>query len=300
MRDATETYIAGVEGGLRMYEALKSSRPDGRSAFLDDLVAMRGPAELVDHITKLAVKNCPTSNTIFIALPAAVVFDLVLGALAGWLFVGRQRDRFSRPDDAKEKTRSRRLAKSAQWIVFGCAAYYAIVIAVLHLLEPDYGSRYRFLSEYQWSEHGWLMYSTFFILALAMLTLALTLRTLLLPTWSVCLGVGLLIIGAAGISIAGLFRASRFMTWAVRSVFPAFSWRHLLRVEFSKIIRLVCVRLAKSPDPNSDVNGIRAIRSRHLVAGLATAFIYCDVFVVDGHHRTSVCADWSLSTKNCA
>jgi len=140
------------------------------------------------------------------------------------------KDRFSRPDDAKEKTRSRRLAKSAQWIVFGCAAYYAIVIAVLHLLEPDYDPRYRFLSEYQWSEHGWLMYSTFFILALAMLTLALTLRTLLLPRSSVCLGVGLLIIGAAGIGLPCILMATFIFAWSFRrsSDWSAFVWPSLL------------------------------------------------------------------------
>ena len=41
-RDDVGAYIAGVEGTLRMYEALVRSRVDARSPFLDDLVAMRG------------------------------------------------------------------------------------------------------------------------------------------------------------------------------------------------------------------------------------------------------------------
>jgi hypothetical protein len=97
-------------------------------------------------------------------------------------------------------------APIAQWIVFACAAYYVMIGAALHFLEPGYDPRYRFMSEYAWSAYGWLMTTTFFVLALALLTVALALRNLYGPSRSARVGFGLLVVGAAGICVAGLFR----------------------------------------------------------------------------------------------
>jgi hypothetical protein len=206
MRDEVATYIAGVEGALRMYEALRRSRSDARSAFLDDLIKIRDRGELSDHIAAMANERCSTSNRLLVAAPVGAVFDLVLGALIGWLFAGRRRRRQSDADVALGESRSASLDSTAQWIVFTCVAYWTIVVAALHFLEPDYDPRYRFLSEYQWSGHGWLMYTTFFVLALATLTVALVLRKVHRSVLSAREGFGLLVLGAIGICIAGAFR----------------------------------------------------------------------------------------------
>jgi hypothetical membrane protein len=206
IRDDVGAYIAGVEGSLRMYEVLAKSRPDARSAFLDRLVAMRDRGELADHVAKLAAEKCPKSNILLVAAPIGAAVGLILGSLIGWLFGGRRGRRPSAPDVALAENRSAKFASATQWIVFACAAYYVIVSATLHFLEPEYDPRYRFMSEYAWSAHGWLMTTTFFVLALALLTVALALRNLYEPSRSARVGFGLLVLGAAGICVAGVFR----------------------------------------------------------------------------------------------
>jgi hypothetical protein len=191
---------------LRMYEVLAKSRPDVRSAFLDGLVAMRDRGELADHVAKLAAEKCPKSNILLIAAPIGAAVGLILGSLIGWLFGGHRGHRPSAPDIVSAENRTAKFALAAQWIVFACAGYYVIVGAALHFLEPEYDPRYRFMSEYAWSAHGWLMTTTFFVLALALLTVALALRNLYGPSRSARVGFGLLVVGAAGICVAGVFR----------------------------------------------------------------------------------------------
>ena len=205
-RDNVGAYLAGVEGSLRMYEVLAKSRPDARSPFLDGLVAMRDRGELADRIAARAAEKCPRSNIMLIAAPVGAGVGLVLGSLIGWLFGGRRGKSLSDPDVASAENRSTRFASTPQWIVFACAAYYVIVGAALHFLEPEYDPRYRFMSEYAWSAHGWLMTTTFFVLALALFTVAVAVRNLYRPSRSARVGFGLLVVGAAGICVAGVFR----------------------------------------------------------------------------------------------
>jgi hypothetical protein len=199
MRDQVAAYIAGVEGALRMYEALLRLNPNASSAFLDDLIARRERGELAAYLTTIATERCETSNQMLIAIAVASVFDLAIGALIGWLFSRRLKHSPAVQD------RSPNFARTAKWIVFACAAYYATAIATLHFLESDYDPRYRFLSEYQWSQHGWLMYTTFFVLAFATLLAALCLQRVHPASRTSLVGFGLLILGAIGITIAGIF-----------------------------------------------------------------------------------------------
>jgi hypothetical protein len=244
-RDDVGAYTAGVEGSLRMYEVLATSRPDARSAFLDGLVAMRDRGELGDYVATLAAEKCPKSNILLIAAPLGAAVGLILGSLVGWLFGGRRGHRSSAPDVALAENRSAKFASAEQWIVFACAAYYVIVGAALHFLEPEYDPRYRFMSEYAWSAHGWLMTTTFFVLALALLTVAMGLRNLYGSSQSARAGFGLLVVGAAGICVAGVFRgfplhdvggavglpsvvmAALLLSWGFRSV-PG--WRPLFLI----------------------------------------------------------------------
>jgi hypothetical membrane protein len=228
-----------------MYEVLAKSKPDARSAFLDDLVAMRDRGQLADHVAKLAAEECPRSNMMLIAAPVGAGIGLVLGSLIGWLVGRRRGHRLSDPDVASAEDRSTAFASTAQWIVFACASYYVIVGAALHFLEPEYDPRYRFMSEYAWSAHGWLMTTTFFVLGLAVFTVAVAVRNLYRPSRSARMGFGLLVVGAVFICIAGVFRgfplhdvggavglpsvimAALLLSWSFRQ---ASGWRSLFPV----------------------------------------------------------------------
>ena len=62
-RDGVAQYYAGVEGALRAYEVLVKSRPDAKSAFLDELLAKRDRGELADHVASLASEKCKKPST---------------------------------------------------------------------------------------------------------------------------------------------------------------------------------------------------------------------------------------------
>jgi hypothetical membrane protein len=212
-RDDVPIYTAGVEGALRVYQVLVKSKPDAKLTFLDELVAKRDNGELVDYVARLAKEKCHKSKRDLIAPIAPLAgagVGLVLGSLIGWLFGGRRSKSLSDPDVASAEKRSTRFASIAQWIVFACAVYYVIVGTALHFLEPEYDPRYRFMSEYAWSAHGWLMTTTFFVLGLAMFTVAVAVRNLYRPSRSARVGFGLLVVGSVFICLAGVFRGFPF------------------------------------------------------------------------------------------
>jgi hypothetical membrane protein len=84
--------------------------------------------------------------------------------------------------------------------------YYVAVEIALHFLEPEYDPRFRFMSEYAWGQYGWLMTTTFFVLGLALVTVAVGIRELYGSSRSARIGFGLLVVGALGVSFAGVFR----------------------------------------------------------------------------------------------
>ena len=91
-------------------------------------------------------------------------------------------------------------------IVLICVAYYIIVGIALHFLEPEYDPRYHFMSDYAWGAYGWLMTTTFFVLGLAVLTVAVGLRDVHQSSRSARIGFGLLVIAALFVCLAGVFR----------------------------------------------------------------------------------------------
>jgi len=191
-RDEIAQYTAGIEGALRVYEALLKSRPDARSAFLDDLLAKRDRGELVDHVTKVANEKCKRANTDVIASLGGAGLGLLLGLLvARWFPVGLAR---------------RVGATASRRVVFACAAYFVVVVSALHVLEPEFDPRYRFMSEYVWGAHGWLMTTNFFALGLAAFTAAAGLRGAHQSSWSARLGSGVLGVGALFVCLAGVFK----------------------------------------------------------------------------------------------
>ena len=192
-RDDVAVYTAGVEGALRAYEAMVKSTPNARLAALDDLVVSRERGELVDYIAQLAKQNCKQSNLLLIAAPIGAAVGLVLALLVAHWFGGWRHV-------------STRVATLFRRTVLICVAYYITALIALHFLEPEYDPRYHFMSDYAWGAYGWLMTTTFFVLGLALLTVAVGLRGLHQSPRNARIGFGLLTIAAPFICLAGVFR----------------------------------------------------------------------------------------------
>jgi len=243
-RDRDAQYHAGVEGALRVYEALLKSKPDAKSAFLDDLLTKRDKGELADHVAKLAKEECKRSNFILIANLVGSGAALLLGLLVGWLFGGR-RDRVSPGLGAiLGKNYSASIATVLQRVVVVCAGYYVIVIIALHILEPEFDPRFRFMSEYALSAHGWLMTTTFFVLGLATFAVAMAIRDGQQSLQGARIGFGLLAVGALFLCLAGVFKDSLPHLLASVVVFPSIvmavlllSWSFRQAAEWRTIYR---------------------------------------------------------------
>jgi hypothetical membrane protein len=203
-RDDARVYTAGVEGALRAYGVLMTSTSDARSAVLDDLVEKRERGELFDHIAKLAKDKCPKSNALLIAAPMGAAAGLLLALLVTYWFGGRGAS--GQAELTLPNTISTRNATTLRKIVLMCAAYYMLVGIALHFLEPEYDPRFQFMSDYAWGAYGWLMTTTFFVLGLAVLTVAIGVRDVHQSSRSARVGFGLLVIGAVFVCLAGIFR----------------------------------------------------------------------------------------------
>ena len=217
-RDDVAVYTAGVEGALRTYQVLVKSRPDGRLAALDDLAEKRDRGELVDHIAGLASEKCEKSNMVLIAASIGAAAGLALAFLIGNLFGRRGPPVQGQPAPGHTATGP---VTRFRTIVIICAVYYTIVGIALHFLEPGYDPRFHPVSDYAWSAHGWLMTTTFFVLGLAVLTVAIAIRTAYRPTRGARIGFGLLVVGALCVCLAGVFRGFPLHDVATAVAFPS-------------------------------------------------------------------------------
>ena len=203
-RDDARVYTAGVEGSLRAYAVLVESTSDAHSVALDDLVGKRDRDELFDHIAKMAGEKCPKSNVLMIAAPLGAAAGLLLALIVTYWFGGGSA---SRPAELTvASTSAARTAATFRTVVFMCAAYYMLAGIALHVLEPEYDPRFQFMSDYAWGSYGWLMTTTFFVLGLAVLTVAIGIRDAHQSSRSARTGSALLVVGAVFVCLAGAFR----------------------------------------------------------------------------------------------
>lgn len=100
-------------------------------------------------------------------------------------------------------TPARRPVAGAQLALLGCAMFVAL-LALLHLVKPELDPSWHFISEYAIGEHGWLMGLAFVSLAVGYLALTVALAPHLRGLAG-RLGLALLLAGAAGLALAGLF-----------------------------------------------------------------------------------------------
>jgi hypothetical membrane protein len=208
LRNDTGAYTAGVEGALRVYETLMKSVPDAKLAFLDDLVAKRDRGELADHVVKLANEKCKRPKTELILNLAGAGVGLVLSLLVARWFGRHRLPRVTGSDSVTSGNDRARIARITERIVFLCAAYFVIILIVLHILEPEFDPRFRFMSEYALGDYAWLMTTTFFALGLAPFVAAIGLQNVYQRSRSTRLGLGLLVVAAIFIWLAGVFRDS--------------------------------------------------------------------------------------------
>ena len=103
---------------------------------------------------------------------------------------------------------SRKIVSTARTVALVSAAYFVIVIVVLHLLEPEFDPRFRFMSEYALGEYGWLMTSDFVALGLIPFAVAVGLRHVHQSSRGARIGFGLLVVAAIFIWLAGVFKDS--------------------------------------------------------------------------------------------
>ena len=96
-----------------------------------------------------------------------------------------------------------------------------IVLIVLHILEPEFDPRFRFMSEYALGDYGWLMTTTFFALGLAPFVAAVGLRNVHQSSRSTRIGLGLLVVAGMFIWLAGIFKDSIPHLLAGVVVFPS-------------------------------------------------------------------------------
>src|SRR5215813_10586989 len=87
---------------------------------------------------------------------------------------------------------------------FWLAAFFLVLLAVLHILKPEYDPSWRMISEYEIGRFGWAMQLAFFSLAIASLSA-------IVAVWSEVksitgyIGLVFLLIAATGMTIGGIF-----------------------------------------------------------------------------------------------
>jgi hypothetical protein len=84
------------------------------------------------------------------------------------------------------------------------AATFVVLLAALHVVKPEIDPSWRFISEYALGDYGWVMVLAFFSLALSYVALFVALRSDA-RTLAGRLGLALLLVSAAGLTIAGIF-----------------------------------------------------------------------------------------------
>src|SRR5262245_31308587 len=100
---------------------------------------------------------------------------------------------------------------TAARITFWLAALFLGLLAVLHILKPEYAPSWRMVSEYESGRFGWAMQLAFFALATASVSA-------IAAVWSQAksrigyVGLGLLLVAATGSIIGGIFPSDPITT----------------------------------------------------------------------------------------
>ncbi|MEK6261771.1 MAG: DUF998 domain-containing protein [Planctomycetota bacterium] len=88
-------------------------------------------------------------------------------------------------------------------VAFVASAVFIVLLAILHVLKPELDPSWRFISEYELGDHGWVMRVAFFSLALSCSGLCVTLCSQARSIGGY-LGLAMLLLSAIGMTIAGI------------------------------------------------------------------------------------------------
>lgn len=102
------------------------------------------------------------------------------------------------------------ISESAIRAVLASAMLFLVLLTALIVLKPEIDPAWRFISEYAIGRHGWMM-------ALAFLSMAASCVAAVVALWSQVqlggrIGTGFLLIGALGLTLAGLFTTDPLTT----------------------------------------------------------------------------------------
>ncbi len=98
------------------------------------------------------------------------------------------------------------ISRTAARLSFGAAATFLILLAALHFIKPELDPSWRMVSEYETGRYGWIMVLAFLSLAFSCATLFIAIRSEI-QTASGKIGLALLLVCAAGMTIAAIFTA---------------------------------------------------------------------------------------------
>lgn len=102
------------------------------------------------------------------------------------------------------------ISESAIRAILASAILFLVLLAALLILKPEIDPAWRFISEYSIGHHGWMM-------ALAFLSLAASCVATVIALWSQVqlggrIGIGFLLMGALGLTLAGIFTTDPITT----------------------------------------------------------------------------------------
>jgi hypothetical protein len=95
-------------------------------------------------------------------------------------------------------------SRGAARLAFTASALFVLCLAGLHVLKPDLDPSWHFISEYEIGDHGWVMRLAFFLLALSCASLGIAISSQI-RTVGGYLGLGMLVLSAIGMTMAGIF-----------------------------------------------------------------------------------------------
>jgi hypothetical membrane protein len=96
------------------------------------------------------------------------------------------------------------LSRIAARLAFVAGAVFVILLAALHVFKPELDPSWRFISEYEVGDYGWMMRVAFFSLAISCCALCFALFSQV-RNLAGYLGQALLLLSAVGMIIAGIF-----------------------------------------------------------------------------------------------
>jgi Protein of unknown function (DUF998) len=96
------------------------------------------------------------------------------------------------------------ISQTAARLSFAAAATFLILLAALHLIKPELDPSWHVISEYAIGRYGWMMVLAFLSLAFSLVTLFIAIKSQL-RTIVGRIGLGLLLLSAVGMTIAGIF-----------------------------------------------------------------------------------------------